>query len=284
MDYMQSNTESFKTPDLKFYSSARNYLKDLFKYRKSIEPRFSLDVWSHELGFKSHSVMYMVTTEKRNFSDDFIETFSRNMKYSESDKMYFSLLAKSDNSKTAEDKKVFLDKILENKYIQEQVITAENYEQFLTNKDLIVVRLILAFKDVIGTSAEVAKFMGISIEQANTYIEELVVLNLIEQQNSELGTFWKPREYSFTAPKAVSEKVNKSFHAISLQEASEKLQNEDIFSRFRSIYFCLPKDRHDEFLSEIEFFLTKMKNKYQDGKMQEGNLVKLNLQAYNVTK
>lgn len=69
----------------------------------------------------------------------------------------------------------------------------------------------------------------------------------------------------------------------SLEEASAKNKQSDIYKKFRSILFAINPDNHQDMSDDIENFLAKMKNKYGCDEMNDKHLMKINLQAYPVT-
>jgi hypothetical protein len=74
------------------------------------------------------------------------------------------------------------------------------------------------------------------------------------------------------------------FNQRTLQEALEINQQAEVFKKFRSIIFAINPNDHDGMLNEIECFLSKLKNKYGYDLIDQKQLMKINLQAYPVSK
>lgn len=279
-----SQLKNKEFPNVKFYASAVNFLKAVYDYRKSFDSKYSLDLWCAELGFKSRSFMYMVISGKRRITTDLIDALSVNLNLNNDEKIYFSLLAKIDAAETSEDKKLFLDKIFENKVVNQSIIESKNYLDFLSDLDLPVIKLILSFKDFPGTAKYISHITGKDIQTVELKLAKLEELHLATKESKIEDTRWRATTPSFSAPKDSGQKAVNIFHQNTLTEASLKLEQNDLFKRFRSIYFSVNEDEKQALLEEIELFLNRLKNKFGNDYIHNKELIKFNLQAYSVTK
>lgn len=79
-------------PEIFDYLDARQYLNDLYSYRKSMEPGFSFEAWAEELGFRSRSHLRMCLIGKRKISPLFIEKLTRTRSYSKKEQSFWEAL------------------------------------------------------------------------------------------------------------------------------------------------------------------------------------------------
>ena len=79
-------------PKVKRYSDIYKFIKDVFFYRKAIDPNFTLDLWSYELGFKSRSFVFMVYNNQRQITLNFVQALARSLKLSDPEQDHLFLL------------------------------------------------------------------------------------------------------------------------------------------------------------------------------------------------
>jgi hypothetical protein len=94
---------------------------------------------------------------------------------------------------------------------------------------------------------------------------------------------WKPVAKDFCIPDDRSNNIMELFHQRTLTETEKALHKNDIFKRFRSVLFAIDPQEHELLLTEIESFLSKIKNRFRQSKMSGKHVVKLNLNCYSIT-
>lgn len=62
------------------------------------------------------------------------------------------------------------------------------------------------------------------------------------------------------------------------------VKNEKVQKRLRTILFSLPEDAFEELLDDVELFLAKTRNKFGSKNLHPQKMIKLNLQAYEVSE
>lgn len=280
MDQAISPVKETLKPNMMRFSNVIAYLKAEFDYRKSLDAAFSLDQWCAELGFKSRSFMYMVLSKKRSITPAFIDLFAKHMKFTEVEKNFFALLAYYENAETACEKKIYLDKILESMETNAVQIELKNHLEFLSDLDLPVIKLLLAFDDVKGSAKEVSSLLDYELAIVDTQFKKLEAMGLIRTTD---GIHYKATDKAFVTKEDYARDVVKLFHQKTTEEAFHKVSTPD-FGRFRTIYFTVSEEQQKILLDEMELFLTKMKNKFGSDTIQDKKLIKMNLQAYSVTE
>lgn len=280
------DTNFVNPPSIKRYSHVLNYLKDYYAFRKSLDPQFTQDLWSLELGFKSTSTMYLITSGRRPLTLKFIDTLSHSLKLTEVEKNHLILLASYNKTKSQSLKSVLFDKILENLDTDENIIEAKKYFEFVSSSTMPIILIALAFDDVKGSISELSAILKVSHHKMRKDLTDLENMGLIKKVLSETSNevIWKTTSKNFLIPDDRSNNIMDLFHQKTLDEARHALRQTDIFKRFRSIMFPVHPDNHELLLSEIESFLTKMKNRFRDPKLTGKHIVKLNLNAYPVSQ
>lgn len=273
-------------PRIKKYSSILSYLNDYFEYRKQDDSKFTYDMWSAELGFKSRSFMYLICSGRRPLTNPFVNTLATYLNLSLAEKNHLLLLACYQRAKTTDLKSIFFDKILENLEQNENNMNAINYSKFVGSPTMPIVKMILSFDDIKGTEEELLSILPISKKDLAKDLIELEKMELIKKTylESHQEIIWKATSKAFRVPDDRSNDIMDLFNIRTMNVAAEISKQNDVFKRFRSILFAIDPQDHEVLLTEVENFMSKMKNRFGYNDIQGKHIMKLNLQAYPVTK
>ena len=274
---MQKQIENL-FPQVLSYQSANQFLKDYFTARKKSERNFSYEVWAAELGFNTRTYIKLIVEGQRNITNEFVESLSRKLKFSEREKLHFSILAQIGANKLEK-----MNEALKNMFFE--TFSVDSQRRIMDEKDFIsslvvpLVQLLVASEDFVATPKSMQKILNIDENIIQQTLELLENLNIIENQG-EKG--WVSKVNTFNVKK--DHEALKEFHGNTLNEAADKLQTEDIFKKFRSIYFSIESERLAELSEDMENFLRKIRNKYSTDQLMQGKeLVKINLQSYSLS-
>lgn len=87
-------------PQVIQYNDYRLYLRDLYSYKKAINPSFSMRRFAQISGFKSPNYLQLIVEGKRNLSPELARSLANAFKFSENEKAIFVALVKKANAKT----------------------------------------------------------------------------------------------------------------------------------------------------------------------------------------
>lgn len=269
-------------PEVKKYTDVIEFLKDYFNHRKSLDPKFSYEVWAAELGFNSRSYLRMIIHKERKASLKFAEVFSIKANLNADQSHYLGLLtAYQLKTASASQKKVYLEKILEQQDIEHHVFEVKDYQQFLSSPRLAQIFLLLTYDDIEATPAYLKGVTGFSLAEIKKSLMLLSQLGMAQILESKI---WKAKARSFKISGRAQDKSILNFHKNTLTEAELALKANPHFRHFRSIYFGVADEDIELLKSEVELFLTKMKKKFASRQIKNKRLVKLNLNAYPVSE
>lgn len=286
MNHMTELINEKLEPQIKKYSDILSYLKDYYEYRKSIDDKFNYDQWSAELGFKSRSFMYLICSGRRPLTTSVVTILGQSLKLNSFEKTHLLLLASYHRAHSEDLKSIFLDKILESLEQNEKSIQAQLYSKFVNSRTMPLVKMILSFDDVKGTVSELLSILPIERKTLLKDLTELEKMGLIKKNclESSREVNWKATSKAFKVSDDQFSEIMSLFNLKTLNEAAEVTKQKDLFKRFRTILFAIDPKDHDLMLSEIEGFLSKMKNRFGYNDLEHKHIMKLNLQAYPVTK
>lgn len=273
-------------PQIKRYTNVLFYLNDYYQYRQNIDCEFSYEIWAAELGFKSRTFIYLTCKGKRPLTIKFINILSEHLKLNSNEKNYLLLLASYHKTKSTELKAVFFDKILESLESNENIIAAKEYFQFVSSPTMPLIKMILSFDDIKGLASEVSSILNIDLKTINKDLITLEKIGFIKKTylESSKDVLWKSTSKAFKVPDDRSNEIMEQFNDRTLIEAQEINKQSTVLKKFRSILFAINPNDHETMLFEVESFLSKMKNKYGCDNIDQKQLMKINLQAYPVSK
>lgn len=276
----------FSRPQLLSYTYIYKYLSDYFDHRKFKDDKFTFEVWAAELGFKSRSYLQMLSKGKKNATPHFIKIFSENLNLTAKETEHLTALALYHNAKSSQQKRIYLDKILENLDHSSFTPNVKNNLQFLSNKYLPLLQLIVAFEDFKATEKSLSKILNLSTAEVKKHLKTLEELNLIRSTTLESSgeKIWLSNSKGFKALDVHQEQIFKIYHLESLKEAESALNTDALMKKFKSIYFSLGDESFSEFTEEVDAFLRKMKLKYGSDHLKHKRVFKVNVQAYPLTE
>ncbi len=272
-------------PSIKKYSKILKFCNDYFKYRKALDSKFSYDIWSAELGFKSRSFTYLICSGKRAITSKVANILSDYFCFNANEKKHFLLLSLYEKAKTPDLKSIYFEKIIENLDIDEKNIDTVNYSQFIISPTMPIIKMLLSYQDFVGTLKNLEKITLLSKKYLTKDLNELVKMDLIKKVSSEASNefYWVATSKAFCAPDDQTNEIMDLFHSSTMSEATKKINQLEIFKRFRSILFAINSSEQPSVLEDLEQFLLKMKNKYGQDNIKNKQIIKLNLQLYPLT-
>jgi uncharacterized protein (TIGR02147 family) len=91
------------------FSDAVDFLNYEFESKRIKNVRFSLRAWSRQLRYQNPSFVSHILKRKRALKIEVAEKFSENLKLQGSAKKYFEILVLLKNSKTVDEKRIYLE-------------------------------------------------------------------------------------------------------------------------------------------------------------------------------
>jgi uncharacterized protein (TIGR02147 family) len=271
-------------PDILNYTDVLAFLNDHYKYRKGLDRQFNFDIWSYQLGYKSRTFMYLICTGRRSIMDETVKKLSACLSLDVKRKEHFFVLANMNNQDNPEFKQIFKDKIFENLNFQEDRLTQSEYEEFLLNPQLMILKVLLSFKDMDGTKDFIRKHMNIDHQILSQYLRKLIDMKMITSQIDEKTqkTVYRSQSKNIKFPDQVDNKIMENCNASILNEALVKNRNTENFKKMRSTLFAIDPQNFEKMNDEIESFVSKIKHKYASESIEGHELIRLNLQAYSL--
>lgn len=286
MNTQASINQVQKSPSVRSYIHIFQYFRDYYDYRKNLNEKFSFEIWALELGFKSRSQLRMICSGKRNATALVIEKFSDWNKLAPKEQDHLHLMSHYYRASSAVQKKLYLDKIMENFESNAYTVETKNYTKFLANKELPLIQLLLGIPDFEGTEKQLQEMLGLSpasIKKCLHILKELQMAQKVELESKNEDK-WVSITNNFKVSDQSGNEALRLYHRETINEMESALDSNPVLKRFRSIMFTLGEAEFSGFVDETEAFLKKMKTHYGAGSIENKYIFKLNLNAYPVTE
>lgn len=278
---LQESQIKCMAPKIENFTSAVEFLKSYYYYKKSLIPGFSFDAWSSEAGLKSRSYLKMIIDRKRNLTSEVVAKISHTLSLNEYEIDYFSLLAKADQASDENEKSLFLNRALEMKGAFKKVVEVKRYSEFLSSLVLPQLQVLLSFNDLNRTAEGLSAFLNLPLNTTKQYLKKLEELGLA---SVTLDNVWSAKEASFLVPQHLGQPALRKYHDQCLDEAKASQDLPVESRRFKSILLALSENEKNTFIEEINNFISKALAKYDSAEFNNKQLFKLNLNIYPTTK
>lgn len=210
-------------PNIFEYLGYRNFLKDMFAFRKSENPSFSFRVFSKMAGLSSSNFLKLVMDGKRNLSAGAIFKFAKAMKLKKDETRFFETLVYFDQSKNADEKNAQYEKILQTKsYHDVRPLETHQYAYF-SNWHFVAIRELVLLKNFKEDYAWINKKLGARLyaEEIRRAIQILIDLNLLRRNS---GGLLEQTEGKLTTTPEMGSLALINFHREMLKKAGESLE------------------------------------------------------------
>jgi uncharacterized protein (TIGR02147 family) len=280
------NLDTQLEPKVRSYIHIFQYFSDYYNFRKNKDEKFSFEIWSTELGFKSRSQLRMICSGKRNATALVIGQFSVWNKLTQAEENHLHLMSHFYRATSAVQKKIYLDKIMENFESNSYQVETRNYVKFLSHKELPLVQLLLGISDFEGTEKQLQEMLGLSAASVQKYLQILKEIQMVQKVELESKNVskWVSVTNNFKVSDQPGSEALRLYHRETIQEMEKVLDSNPVMKRFRSIMFTLGEAEFSEFIDETESFLKKMKSRYGAESINDKYIFKLNLNVYPVTE
>lgn len=285
---MEQNSEKYQDhqPQIRRYLTGTQYLNDVFQFKKKNDHSFSYEIWAAQLGFKSKSTLRMICKGERNISDDFVELFSAKERFSIDEKDYFYLLAKIQNCRNSELKKIYLDKLAELSLFSEQKADIKNIQEFLSDVNLMKTLVVIAFDDFEANEKNIRQLFGFTKADYDVIMHKLESMELIQSYlfEGQIDKLWKTTNKYFSVTDEAHDLAMTVYHQQTAREFVDQLKIVDVNRKIKSLNMALSIEDYQELANMMDLFVNKMKNKYGKTQLKGKRLYKINLQAYPVSE
>jgi uncharacterized protein (TIGR02147 family) len=177
-----------QAPDIYRFTDYRAYLKDLFKYMKSIKPFFSYQYLAQKAGFKAKSFIYKVMIGERSLSQNSVFRLAQALNLNRKEIGFFESLVHFNESKTASEREYYFLRLQQAGPKNEGSVLQQNQFAYFSNWYNAVIReliTVIPFDNDYKTLARMVK-PAITPAQAKESVRLLLDLGLVRKNEKRL--------------------------------------------------------------------------------------------------
>ncbi len=267
-----------EAPVVTNYLDFRSYLKDYFRYRKSVQPGYSMRTFARNpaLGISSSGFMTNLLKGSRNLTQrqrlQFVKALHLESKAAE----YFDFLVQFNQAKSLEEKNHFFAYLSKHRGSQAKILLEKQY-QFFANWHHSVIWNYLGLEKAEATPARIAKHLAENMSTAD--VEEslnlLLDMGLIKKKANGYGV----TDRHLVTDKVFTGQVAKDYHKEFLRLAAGALDQFPAEQRQFNVLafsvsnkgFLAVKQRIDAFLQEVREIIDR------DEAMNQVNILNIQL-------
>jgi len=261
------------------YTDYREFLNDLYLYKKKTVKFFSHRVFVRMCGFSSPNFLKLVIDGERNLGKQAKEKLTASLKLNKLERSYLEALINFDQAKTIEEKSIHLNTISRLRHRAGVATIEVDQYNYLSDWLNVAVRELVSLKDFQEDAAWASKKLGarISEKKFGEIINTLLELNLLTRKTGE--KLVQTDSAIICSPDIHSVAIN-SFHREMLAKASESIEksksgdrdlsaltvslDRDSFEKIRNTIrrcreeihhiSCAPSEKHTVYQINIQLF------------------------------
>lgn len=206
------------------YSNYRSFLKDILSGKQDKSPGFSMRAFALKIGL-SQSTLSQVLSGKKNLSWESALRIAEKLKFSPIDTEYLALLVRLETAKDPGLREMVWNQIQKMNPDRHAYDLSVDLFRSLSDWYHLAIRNLIDIDGFVLTPASASKRLGISVAQAETAIERLTRLELIEDNPKKPGTFIKVHD-RIVLRSQTTNKALRIFHNQMLEKAIEALESQ----------------------------------------------------------
>jgi len=272
-------------PQVWSHLSTSSYVSSFDRWAKESLPNYSRRAFAKWAKIASPNALTLVIQGKRALSKDWLGKFSTTAKLSEAEAKYLQKLWEIEQSKNSEEQSRLFDEAIGIVSKNADMSLAGDTLQLIANPQMWTLFHLLDLNDVEQSPKGFKERLlakNTSAEEILNSLKTLLRLKLIEKDQH--GNYRKLSSV-IESPDQMQAAQNSRFHKFVLDESLEFLNERKPEERaFSSLTIAVPKELISEFKKEANLQLRKILQKYSKEGAIDGELFRINLQLYPLTK
>lgn len=268
-------------PQVLEYSDYRQFLKDVYLYRKSLNKPYSYRHFAEELGLKPTNYLHLVISGKRNLSLEKLEVINENLFKKEADQKFMYHLVRlnhlGDDPKTDKHQKE-----ISRLAGQHNSVLGDDHEAFFQNWYIPILKEIVSLKGFVSNLNWISKKIQPTVDEdlIKESLNILQRLGFIELKN---GRWSQLKEHVSTLPEVTSN-VIMDYHQEMLDLSKTALLQIEAGQRdFSAMTMSVSADQLDMVKEELAEFRDRLQRKLDASSSKATDVVQLNMQLFPVT-
>lgn len=275
--------KEIKCPNIFDYLDYREFLRDLFNFKKYNNRLFSYRVFAGKAGFSSPNFLKLVIDGKRNLSSESIGKIAKGFGFKKQEREFFENLVFMSQASTNDEKNHYYKKMLSvNGYLKSHRIHKSNYKYF-SKWYYPVIREIAVFGDRNSTPEQISESLNpnVPVKEVEKALEILLELGLLRKDKSGL---WEQSDKVVTTGAEVKSLAIFNYHKGMIKLALEAFERHPADNRSMSgVTISIKQEKLPEIKKIISAFRKEILNLACEDEGSD-KVFQINIQAFPLTK
>lgn len=264
------------------YMDYREYLRLLFEKKKLEHPFYSYRLFSQKAGFKSPNFLKLVIDGNRNLTKESVFKVIKAFNLNKREADYFENLVFLNQSKTLEEKNLYLTRLLRHRVKTDARKLEESEYEYYTSWYNPVIRELATAVDFRGDFRKLGSMVSppITAREAQKSVELLLKLDFLRQKKD--GSYEKTSACLTTGPQVRSVAVA-NYHKAMMRLASESIERFPAEKRdITSVTISVSEESYTAIIEKLRA-LRKELLELAESDMNPEKVAQLNLQLFPVS-
>lgn len=263
-------------PSIFSYHDYRQYLKDVYAYRRKLDPTYNLVKFAKALGFSSHSGLAMILTGKRELRSPYIDKLVKHLKLSIRQQLYLEAMIRA-VPLSAQKRRVLLQEIDQQAGMWEPPALQDGIRLI----DFFIVQQVLALYRGFVPLQTIQKHFRYRIQQKDLIAVLQWMHNKQYIESSPLG--FRIQQSILTLQDETPNASGKQFHKDCLSLAATALESDSIEKReFQTYLFTLDSSRIPQLKSHIKKLVLEAISEYEC-ELEGDTVLQLHFNLFEIT-
>ncbi len=273
------------------YLNYREFLRDFYQYKKSLNERYSYSVFSLKAGLKSPNTLALVISGSRNVTSNSVLAFARALGLDELETMYWEHLVAFNQARTETQKNYYLAKLAHSPLPRGTSGTSPIREikdewDYFSGWHHAAIRELVLFKDFDEEPTVIARrFKGrITAEQARESLALLERLKfLVRDESGRLRQAERIVRFASREREQIQTLMIRRFHRSTSELALQSLDQDDVSERdFSGLTLGVNADDVPKIKEKLTAFRKQLNQEFSQAGTAD-HVLQINLQVIPVT-
>jgi uncharacterized protein (TIGR02147 family) len=270
-----------KEIDVFSYQDYRDYLRDFYQSRRTVDRKFSIRFFARRAGLKSENYLKVVMDGSRNLTAKNLPKFIKGLGLQPQQAEYFEALVNLNQAKDLTERRERLEKIIHLKKKKSVMTLQGDQLEFYSKWYNIVIFEMASQEGFVADPEKISKKLKgkVSSKEIENSLAMMMRTGILKLEENKII----PVASQIASPLDVPREQVRKLQDAYIQQAVEALHlQKDSEREIRSLTICLSKEQVPLFKEKLQEFQREMNTLFSTGK--GGEVHQFNMQFFKITK
>jgi uncharacterized protein (TIGR02147 family) len=273
-----------RKPDIFEYLDLRQYLSDIYKFRKNSEYGFSYEKWAGEMEFRSRAYLRALVIGEKPLHESLLLPLTKSLQLDVERTDYLTMLLRYSLAPSPELKESYGRQLMQKWKVYLQQATIVDIAEFLSDAMIPVIFTYLSFKDASSDLQTMAKVLSCDVQRIQNCLRCLIWQKLVDGSVDEQGQIhYQTVQPFFSVPSQVGSGFIKSFHKEGLKLAENAIEKPSSERKCYATFVAMNEEQFGKFQEMIQDFNQRVLGTFDSPERGDKRIYRLNTQIFAVS-